>query len=276
MKNLISTALLLGLVVLVRAQEFEDKNLQSLVETEIDFATLAKKKNNREAFLANVDQQSITLSEKIQSTKSNWENTPVDSMWLNWYPSFADISIRGDMGYTYGPWSGHPSKTSAAQFGGHYVTIWKKQSDGAWKIAIDAGINYETFALVSTHPVKTTNLESKSRAKTVNAKKELLETDIALQKSLKRDGAKAYQSVISTEIKFFRQNHAPFTVIDVEKIGTIGTVGQHACDVSSAGDFGYTYGLHEIQTGPTNARTFLRIWKKQDGKTWKLVFDAAF
>lgn len=41
----------------------------------------------------------------------------------------------GRYAYTFTP----PGK-SGTQTGGHYVTIWKRQSDGSWKIFVDMGV----------------------------------------------------------------------------------------------------------------------------------------
>lgn len=41
----------------------------------------------------------------------------------------------GRYAYTFTP----PGK-SETQTGGHYVTIWKRQSDGSWKIFVDMGV----------------------------------------------------------------------------------------------------------------------------------------
>ncbi|HTZ95018.1 MAG TPA: DUF4440 domain-containing protein [Terriglobales bacterium] len=60
---------------------------------------------------------------------------------LTWTPLFADVSVSGDMGYTYGTWEfrskdkeGKPTVER-----GKYTTIWKKRKDGSWKVALDIG-----------------------------------------------------------------------------------------------------------------------------------------
>jgi ketosteroid isomerase-like protein len=60
---------------------------------------------------------------------------------LTWTPEFSDMS--GDLAYTYGTWTftskdkdkeGNPVTQT-----GKYTTIWKKQSDGKWKVVLDMG-----------------------------------------------------------------------------------------------------------------------------------------
>ena len=62
---------------------------------------------------------------------------------LTWTPTDAVMSPAVDMGYTWGHYEGHskdlhghPVSTS-----GRYVSIWRRQPDGEWKIALDASAN---------------------------------------------------------------------------------------------------------------------------------------
>lgn len=58
---------------------------------------------------------------------------------LRWSPLAAEAS--GELGYTYGDYtsSGKDKEGNAVKRYGRYVTIWKKQADGAWKVAADIG-----------------------------------------------------------------------------------------------------------------------------------------
>ena len=58
---------------------------------------------------------------------------------LSWTPAFADVS--GDIGYTYGTYQfrSRDKDGKAIISYGKYVTIWKKQKDGSWKVALDMG-----------------------------------------------------------------------------------------------------------------------------------------
>jgi ketosteroid isomerase-like protein len=62
---------------------------------------------------------------------------------LTWTPTDAAMGPSGDMGYTWGHFegsskdaNGNPVTTS-----GRYMTIWRKQPDGSWKVVLDAGAN---------------------------------------------------------------------------------------------------------------------------------------
>lgn len=56
-------------------------------------------------------------------------------------PRFADVSDSGELGYTWGDWTSTALKAGPDgkkdSFGGVYINIWKKQSDGSWKLVVD-------------------------------------------------------------------------------------------------------------------------------------------
>jgi ketosteroid isomerase-like protein len=60
--------------------------------------------------------------------------TPGNSM--TWKPTSADVAASGDLGYTIGRWEFTGAEGSAR---GSYVTIWRRQPDGAWKVVVDIG-----------------------------------------------------------------------------------------------------------------------------------------
>jgi ketosteroid isomerase-like protein len=59
---------------------------------------------------------------------------------LSWAPDTSDASISGDLGYTIGRWKLTPrARPDSALAHGTYVTIWKRQANGAWKAVVDIG-----------------------------------------------------------------------------------------------------------------------------------------
>lgn len=78
---------------------------------------------------------------KVAIAKSaNWK--PEDYQ-LTWTPTDAVMSPQGDMGYTWGHYEGRSkdSHGNPVLTGGRYITVWRKQPDGNWKVVLDAGAN---------------------------------------------------------------------------------------------------------------------------------------
>jgi ketosteroid isomerase-like protein len=60
---------------------------------------------------------------------------------LIWTAVGADISVSGDLGYTYGNYEFHAKDKDgkATVEHGKYTSIWKQQRDGSWKVVLDMG-----------------------------------------------------------------------------------------------------------------------------------------
>jgi ketosteroid isomerase-like protein len=78
---------------------------------------------------------------KVAIVKSaNW--SPKDYQ-LTWTPTDAVMGPSGDMGYTWGHYEGHSRDANGnpVTTSGRYMSIWRKQPDGNWKVVLDAGSN---------------------------------------------------------------------------------------------------------------------------------------
>ena len=62
---------------------------------------------------------------------------------LTWTPTEATMGPSGDIGYTWGHFEGHSKDANGnpVTTSGRYITIWRKQPDGKWKVVLDAGAN---------------------------------------------------------------------------------------------------------------------------------------
>jgi len=62
---------------------------------------------------------------------------------LTWTPTDAVMGPSGDMGYTWGHYEGHSRDANGNPVvtSGRYITVWRKQPDGQWKVVLDAGAN---------------------------------------------------------------------------------------------------------------------------------------
>ncbi len=60
---------------------------------------------------------------------------------LTWKPVKIDVAASGDLAYSLGTWQlkgKDPSGNEVAQTG-KYITVWKKQKDGSWRVVADTG-----------------------------------------------------------------------------------------------------------------------------------------
>lgn len=271
---------LLASVIIATAQGQLDKDLSSLVETELAFARMAKEQNTRDAFLRYLSDETVMfMNSKISKGKKSWEERKPDSSLIIWEPIFADISVSGDFGYTTGPSEYYASrKPGERAYDGSYITVWKKQGGGDWKMGIDIGVYPQPKPV--TKSLSTPGFVSLNNSqKTGDTKPGLMEQERRLIKELSSNGGKQFEVFIATAPRFYRAGIEP--VISGAKIRELisreaGTIEYTLVDgeVSSAGDLGYVYGRMKIKDHDKVSEGFyLRIYKKVKNE-WKVVLDA--
>jgi ketosteroid isomerase-like protein len=60
---------------------------------------------------------------------------------LRWTPARAEALVGADVGYTIGTWERHAKDARGSDVvrRGQYLTVWRKQKDGAWRAEFDTG-----------------------------------------------------------------------------------------------------------------------------------------
>jgi len=115
--------------------------LNSMQQTDVDFSNACKEKGVRKAFLEYLEDDGVLLRPNnypiLGADAIEFLTSVNDSAYtMTWRPSGADVSVSGDMGYTYGLYS---LKMADTTMRGTYVTIWHKNKDGKWKVVLDSG-----------------------------------------------------------------------------------------------------------------------------------------
>jgi ketosteroid isomerase-like protein len=264
-----------------------EAELDSLVSAERAFSKTSVSKGIREAFLTYLAGDAIVFRPHPVEGRKWYQERPATPALLTWEPAFAEISRAGDLGYTTGPWEFKPdSAKDGPSTYGHYVSVWKKQPDGAWRVVIDVGIVHpkpETPAAGPTFPAMT----KRKAAPSVDVEAEraaLLNVDRAFAKASASQGAVvAFTSFVADDARFYRMNTFPLIGKEKarsalsEKPGLL-TWQPIAADLSRAGDLGYTYGSAEFKptandNGAVESSCYLRIWRKDTNGAWKVVLD---
>jgi ketosteroid isomerase-like protein len=262
--------------------------LQEMVQTEQSFSKMAADKDAREAFMAFIADDGLLFRPTAVNGKLWMLEHPVPASdkhpLLAWQPAFADMAAAGDLGFTTGPWEFKTDIKDEKPAGyGHFVTLWKKQTDGSWKFVVDLGISHP----LSGGPLRLWQPVPKQPAKfkTVDvavARRALLDRDAGyLQQNLKEGLLKAFVTNASPDVRLYRGGNLPFISRTVSANALGLTKGQvkwtvTGGDVSRSGDLGYTYGTYDITdaTKVTEQGSYVRIWKNEGGG-WQIVLDVA-
>ena len=245
-----------------------------MTTAEKKFYETGQEKGTRAAFLEFLAPDAIIFRPGPVNGQEAWSKRPESGLDLVWEPTFAAIARSGDFGYDTGPskWRGKKSDPQFTGFG-HFVSIWKKQKDGSWKVALDCGIeNTKSDVKPALKLVTPTNrgqgtLES------------LQQTQSAFITTAKFDFTKAFQQFGSDQVRLYRDGSFP-TVGKKAAVELLGSeqaglaVVVMKSDMSSSGDLAYSYGsCSDTRTQAGRAGHFLQVWQTDAGGTWKLALD---
>lgn len=281
MRHVLLGFLLLG-SLLSRAQ-FNNPNLQAMVDAERAFIAMAKEQNTRDAFLFFLSDDAVTAGpEGPRTGKESIRNQPVSTGWLNWEVAYCDIAASGEMGYNTGPWEFRVQKTDEKPVAyGEFHSVWKKQADGSWKNILDIGIRHG--APVEKQKLATSQMPLTLVGHSPASSAVILDLDRKFVTLYEKKGDAAYNTFASKEIRFAREGELPMVTKEAWdsylknnpiKIKDVKIVGS---GVAESSDLGYVYGSGDVGVvrdgkDVVKKATYLRVWKKED-KGWRIVLD---
>jgi ketosteroid isomerase-like protein len=201
------------------------------------------------------------------------------------------VAQAGDLGYTTGPYELRGTDPKDADVGyGRFVTVWRRQPGGAWKVALDLGVptpepaSPEPAAVEYGRPLAAVPPTGGGAGADAVAKirEGLLAADRALAAAVITEGAAAgFGPRLGEGARLLRAGAAP--VLGAEAIRKAlaaqrPKLAWKAADggVSRSGDLGYTYGTGSYSregAGRDRNAVYLRIWERAPGGEWKVVLD---
>ena len=148
MKKMATAAVLLFFAAAARAVQPGADLEAAKREIRIADLELAKAVADRslEAFVSMIDDDAIFFGRDVsrgrEAVSKAWLPFFTDgSLFLKWHPTRVEVSSSGDLGYSIGEYerigkdpSGKPDTAT-----GSYVSIWRRQPTGRWKIVLDIG-----------------------------------------------------------------------------------------------------------------------------------------
>lgn len=206
---------------------------------------------------------------------------PPQDLQLIWEPRFGDIAASGDLGYLTGP----VRNVRASRDGGkprysNYMSVWKRQRDGSFKVVMDAGINTPgpvTFAPGFTRAPQANRFTGDYDETTPP----LATADGLLNAELRRDQARAYRPNLTASARLHRPNVMPI-VGDKRILQWLATQPAFAAtdtrytEAAKSGDLGYSWGTYSTggARGSKAATGFyVRVWVRERNGQWKVALD---
>lgn len=274
------------ITALVTAQEPIPAALQAMADTEREFARTAKVKGIRDSFLDFFADDAIAFAPEPTSSRARLLKQPVRPFSVHellWEPRFGDVAASGELGWLTGPstFIDHESADQKPHYG-NYLSVWRKQPDGRWRVFIDIGI--PTPAEVSFAPGFTRMPLSGRYAGNEGkdaATQSLREADGQLNGAIAASGAgKAYADRLTSASRLHRAGVLPLVGsksivewLDAHAFGL--ATNASGAEAAASGDFGYTYGTYTIAAAAPQSGAYVRVWTRDAAGKWLIAADVA-
>jgi ketosteroid isomerase-like protein len=196
---------------------------------------------------------------------------------LIWQPIFAFAAASGNLGYTTGPWE--LKKNNEATGFGHYLTIWEKQRDGKWKVALDVGIDNPEPHEPPPNPEVLPPEFTAGKQPHEGARRNLQKAERTFTEAARNDISKAIIDFATDDIRVYRDKSFPAVGLVAVKLMLGSEHGQVTFEsagskMSSCGDLSYSYGNYSEERGNIAERgIYVIIWRANMNGDWKLALN---
>jgi len=265
-------------VCTVHAQQ-SDTALTSLVAAERSFAAMSVAEGMRDAFLANLAADGIVFRPGPVNGQAVWKSRKAIPVLLTWEPETADIASSGDLGFTTGPWEArdYGSRKNPPAYG-YYMSVWRKQADGTWKVLLDLGTGNDKADTSSVHfrPMLSyaDNSNINIKGDTTRARKNLTASELKLSETIRDAGFQAGVTAYFHECARIHRDGL-FPVTQTQSVGrdSLGnqkiSYDKQSFFVSHAADFACVYGEYHMVS---EHGSYVRLWKRK-GDEWQVILD---
>lgn len=265
--------------------------LAPVVEAEHAFAQYSIDHGMKDAFINFAAPDGVLFRRGPINAVETWKNrNPAPTALLTWWPSYADVSGAGDMGWTTGPYEIREKPTDEKPAGtGHFFTVWQRQPDGNFRFVVDLGIDHPAPSAPETalaYPAWLKSGKATPAASDVEAaRRSLAEAERSLaEESASKGMTTALLSRADETLRLYRQNAFPvvgreaarkslMTMTEFVRWETLKT------DTAASGDLGYAYGTYAVMPRgserPSEQGNYARVWRRQGKGPWRVVFNVA-
>lgn len=277
----LSLCCLLALIASVRAQQCSPpETAQTILEQERRFLAMSQEQGARTAFLSFLADDAISFEPGPTNAKKLLSTRLEISVSIKWTPLLVGVSRSCDLGYTTGPSEWRKHQEDEKPFGyGQYVTIWRKQKDGEWKVVIDLGGQVPGATKLEEAPEVTIDTGPSPTADTTDAAKKLRQAEKWLAETGASDSTGAIIGSSSETIQVYRDGVFPASGRDAAKLMLSVRRGQLKSErlgggISSGLDLAYSYGRYTlVRPENTEHGHYLQIWRTDAKGAWKLMLD---
>lgn len=259
-------------------------DVSRLVSMENYLAARVKQKGIAEAFKKVIDENSRILQPEGMVNAENLLKQLPDSAVLSWEPVYARIAKSGDWGFTSGPFTYKEDETAVMHYGS-YLSLWKKNRKGAWKLAYTSAVFHgkpksQEPKLVFLNPKNNKFIHQKSQSRLEQRKDIIISSDQLYGTILKADNSIARKEFLSDDIRLLFPKREPVRGIKAvtafwEKQAGKLTSKPIDADRAYSGELSMTWGEAAITNnkGAVKNYNYIRIWEIQPEFNWDVIIE---
>jgi ketosteroid isomerase-like protein len=271
---LIAAAYALSLNAL--AQSADTSPVREIARIDREYSDLSVAKGMPAASVEYFAGDGLAFAPTAVNRKKYWASRTDFPGTLIWQPIFAFVGGAGELGYTTGVWELKKGNEPSLGFG-HYVTIWAKQRDEKWKIALDVGTeNPQPRGPPPDLEILPPDITQQSRDDTHH---NLRKAEDKLAEAARNDIGKAIIDSATDDVRVYRDNAFPAVGLVAVKL-MLGseheqlTFESAGSKMSSSGDLYYSYGNYSEKHGNVVERgIYVMIWRANMNGDWKLALN---
>lgn len=264
----------------VRSQTID--KISQLISAENYFAALAKGKGVKKAFLKVSDDNTLVFRPGPVKAVEYYKDQEDSLGVLEWTPVYARIAKSADWGFTTGPYTYRENDNSAPVYG-DYLSVWKKNGRGVWKLALDLGVPHKRPTthpdLVFLNPRNETFLHQRSQNRLRQREDLVFSSDKLLATIQKADNKIARNEFLDEDCRLLFPGFEP--IIGKAKISAFfqkqgfRQLSEPAeADRSYSGELALTRGTANFSgKGKNNKFHYVRIWEVQDDYKWNVILE---
>lgn len=245
----------------------------TLAAAESAFAAQSVREGMRAAFLAWLAPDATLFRDGPVNGPATIAAKPDPPIVLDWRPVFVETAASGDLGLSTGPWTMTSRKDpAAAPRHGQFVSVWKREPGGPWRVRVDLGISHPGPALAQAPlEARTTPAAGPRAADSIaDAEREFS------GRAREAGDTAAYAASVSPSVRVYREGSAPslgraaaLEALAAKSSRSLWTLESH--EAGASGEFGYAIGRYGPAEGVT-AGHYVRIWRRESGG-WRIALD---
>ncbi len=248
---------------------------QSLAAAETAFAAHSMREDMRAAFLAAFADDGMFVRGGWIVSNDWLRPRPAPAIALDWRAQYVEVAASGDLGLSTGPSKiVSKAKPDAPPAYGQFVSVWRREGGGPWKVAVDLGIGHPRDSLWSA-PLQTRQL--RGAAGTGGGGVAGAEASFA-RETAERGARAAYAAWGASDLRYYRSGQEPVAARAAALASAAMTDERLAWTVdrietARSGDFGYARGAYAAIAAPGKPLGwYLRVWRRE-ATGWRIVMD---